>query len=269
MSSFIILPSNSSFDTYPDNTPSCYKVHLTRPVELGKGDWEVGLAEIQYTHSWYTLQSDVLFYVHFSYTGTENDVDDFQDALMLDRGYYTSIKHVCSTMSSKILKKYKLKEINLEYNRKTEKVVINVGDVVLNVENQERPFSVSLRLPKVLCDMFGFRTAKDGSWCTFQRTVKSEYTADIYQGNYSIYVYCNLVQPHLVGDQAHSLLRIIPVNIENQGKVVTNTYQKVQYYPLSFDRFDTVEINIKDDTNNFISFERGKSIVTLHLREKK
>ena len=54
---YLTLPSNSSMELYPDNTLAHYVTKLPQRIELD-GQWEVGLVEIQYPHSWYNIPED-------------------------------------------------------------------------------------------------------------------------------------------------------------------------------------------------------------------
>ena len=50
MDSFkIYLPSNASFERFPNNTPSNYQTHLTEAIQLS-GQWEVGVESIFYSN---------------------------------------------------------------------------------------------------------------------------------------------------------------------------------------------------------------------------
>ena len=91
---------------------------------------------------------------------------------------------------------------------------------------------------------------------------------DIHQGFYSLYVYCNLIEPWLVGDTRAPLLRIVPVE-GHGGQMITKTYQHIQYLPLSQKHFRTIDIDIKKDTGEKVPFELGKLVVTLHFRKQK
>ena len=44
---YVTLPSDSSMNTYPDNTVAHYVTKLPRPINLD-GDYEVALAELIY-----------------------------------------------------------------------------------------------------------------------------------------------------------------------------------------------------------------------------
>ncbi|TKS65887.1 hypothetical protein D9C73_028356 [Collichthys lucidus] len=54
---YVTLPSNASKDVFKNNTSSNYTVDLAKAIELN-GEWEVGLCEIIYPHTWYTLPRD-------------------------------------------------------------------------------------------------------------------------------------------------------------------------------------------------------------------
>jgi hypothetical protein len=54
----VTLPSNSNMSSYPNNEPSNYTVQLAHPIEL-KGDWEVALVSVQYTHNWITMKEPI------------------------------------------------------------------------------------------------------------------------------------------------------------------------------------------------------------------
>ena len=54
----VTLPSNSNMSSYPNNEPSNYTVQLAHPIEL-KGDWEVALVSVQYTHNWITTTEPI------------------------------------------------------------------------------------------------------------------------------------------------------------------------------------------------------------------
>ena len=92
--------------------------------------------------------------------------------------------------------------------------------------------------------------------------------ADVTRGVNSLYVYCPLVEPRMVGDAQVPLLRIVPV-AGRDGEMMTRAFDHIQYCPLVLRRFQTVEIDIRDDTGVKIPFERGRVVVTLHCRRRK
>ena len=96
-------------------------------------------------------------------------------------------------------------------------------------------------------------------------TTTANRAADINQGFYALYVYSDLVQPQVVGDSLVPLLRAVPVKGKD-GDYIHHNYVAPMYLPLQRNYFSTVEINIRDDTGQPVSFETGKVIVTVHIR---
>jgi hypothetical protein len=101
---------------------------------------------------------------------------------------------------------------------------------------------------------------------------KSVYTAervcDLQRGFYSLFIYCDLVEPIVVGDAKVPLLRTVNI-AGRESLTVSRIYQNVQYVPVHKKQFDTIELDIRDDTGRKVPFERGKVIVTLHFRLRK
>ena len=96
----------------------------------------------------------------------------------------------------------------------------------------------------------------------------ADWVADVTRGVNSLYVYCPLVEPRMVGDAQVPLLRIVPVE-GRDAEMVPRVFDPVQYCPLVLRRIQTVEIDIRDDTGVKIQFERGRVVVTLHCRKRK
>ena len=49
----------------------------------------------------------------------------------------------------------------------------------------------------------------------------------------------------------------------------TRVLDLIQYCPLLQKLFQTVEIDLRDDTGSIVPFERGRVVVTLHCRKRK
>ena len=54
---YLQCPSNASMDIFKTNTLSSYIVNFKQPIVL-KGEYDVGLAEIQYPRSWNNIRTD-------------------------------------------------------------------------------------------------------------------------------------------------------------------------------------------------------------------
>ncbi len=54
---YLTLPSNSSMNYCANNTLTHYTTKFQKITDLD-GTWEIGLAEIQYPHSWYSVKNN-------------------------------------------------------------------------------------------------------------------------------------------------------------------------------------------------------------------
>ena len=81
----------------------------------------------------------------------------------------------------------------------------------------------------------------------------------------TLYVYTDIIQNQLVGDVRVRLLRVVPVKSRYEDTTCV-TYEQFQFLPLSRSNIQTIEINIRSDTGQLVSFESGKSIATLVFR---
>ena len=83
----------------------------------------------------------------------------------------------------------------------------------------------------------------------------------------ALYVYIGIIQNQLVGNVKAPLLRVVPVK-SRYGKAAPVTFEQLQFLPLNRSNIQTIEINKRSNTGELVSFESGKSIVTLEFRRK-
>ena len=83
-----------------------------------------------------------------------------------------------------------------------------------------------------------------------------------------LYVNCDLAaDSHVVGDAMVPLLKAVSVS-GSHGDTVAYEARVLDWLPLSRNRFDTIRVLITDGTGKPVPFERGHSMVRVHVREK-
>ena len=93
---YLTLPSNSSMNYFPNNTLTHYTTNLPKITDLD-GAWEIGLAEIQYPHSWYNVNNNEAWLkVHFY---KESELQNH--LLLLPDWYYSSVKRIIKAIEGK------------------------------------------------------------------------------------------------------------------------------------------------------------------------
>jgi len=94
---------------------------------------------------------------------------------------------------------------------------------------------------------------------------------DIDSGMTSLFVYSSVVAPRMVGDSLVPLLRVVPLR-EERKKKFNDTYhefRKVHYSPVCNVNTDLIEVDIRRDDGEVVSFTSGKTILTLHFRPRR
>ena len=100
---------------------------------------------------------------------------------------------------------------------------------------------------------------------TYSGMVQSLFVADPNASFPVIYVYCDLVEPQIVGDVQASLLKIVKVDGKD-GEMINVHYSRPYYVPVIRQHFQTIQIDIRLHSGEFVPFERDKVIMVLHFR---
>ena len=112
---FLVLPSNASMGTHPNNTLAQYITNLPRRISLS-GDWECGLTEIHYPHDWYNIRNARLMVEHAGKMETDAYFED---------GYYSSAKMLVRALNDGV----KGGSVTFSYDPVTQKVCVHMkGD---------------------------------------------------------------------------------------------------------------------------------------------
>ena len=119
-----------------------------------------------------------------------------------------------------------------------------------------------IELSALMQYMLGFKQR------VFSKTTVADYPPDLRGGIDSLYVYCDLCEPQIVGNSMERLIRILPVGGE-YGEVIHRVFAAPHYVGVLHRDFSTVEISIKTDGNLNVPFAFGKTVVKLHFRRKR
>ena len=281
MSSFYVtLPSDSSFKYFPTNKLTNYVTKLPQPIDL-KGDWEVGLYEIQFPTTWYNITEEmaVLKYTSFGSNALMHAI------ISPPAGHYDDPAELMDMINGAIATVEREASCRFHYNSISKKVSIDFLG----------PMPVTLSMKKEFAELLGFdwlkKPKEDEEYYTnlaidtkegFMEDVfgmlefnasgkypyKGDKVCDLQRGFYSLYVYSDAVQPKIVGDAKVPLLRTVNVN-EESWRMVTRIYETIQYSPVQRKHFDVIEVDIRDSVGRKVPFQTGQVIVMLHFRLKK
>ena len=96
----VTLPSDASLDCFPQNTVAHFTTKLSQTIRL-EGDYEVGLAEIIYPHSWYNVDNSTRQY----WFGIRSDGREIKTC-HLKSGYYVDGTVLANELSRQCVKHY-------------------------------------------------------------------------------------------------------------------------------------------------------------------
>ena len=89
------------------------------------------------------------------------------------------------------------------------------------------------------------------------------------RGIYNFYIYCNLCLPIRVGDILAPLLQTVAVEGGKKWGTTQNiSYNRPIYVPIQQTVFNSIQLEIRDDTGERIHFGTGKTSITLHFRRR-
>jgi len=257
---YITLPSSTrkSDELFINNTASCYKIQLPKEIYL-QNKYEVALTEITYPHTWPTFNDAEQYsftFIHSDDYLLDNMPDSRNFTIPIDQGHYLSIKDLLEKMNDAFQEQREdapyVHHLRFSFNNISQRVKIFMKDD-----------KGSLMLSSGLCDVLGFERGQ-----YFNETITAPYAADITRGFNALYVYCDLCEPQIVGDTFAPLLRTVFLS-GKPGEMVNTIFDPPHYVPISINKkFQTVEIDIKNDVDENISFETGKVICKLHFRQK-
>ena len=240
---YLTLPSNSSIIYFPNNTVANFRVKLAEAIVL-PGQWEVALIGLHFPYTWSTIRKGVQ--QTFLY---KNGNSPYQTVVLKDT-HYSSIDQLTKALNASMSKEEQMK-VKFSYIRSSCKVLVDVKH------------GTTVWVTGDIATILGF----DQDTFIEKKTL-SPYVADINGGFSSMYVYSDIVDVQFVGDVKVPLLRI--VNIEGEyGKNIHASFRNLQYVPVKVNSFESIEIHIKNDRDESVSFASGKSIATLHFRQKR
>ena len=86
-------------------------------------------------------------------------------------------------------------------------------------------------------------------------------------GNVStLYLYCDVVDPIIVGNTKSSLLSVIPCR-GNFGEMIHHTVAYPRYLPLMNSTIDSIRVELLSEFDEPIDFNWGSTIIVLHFKK--
>lgn len=196
----------------------------------------MALVDFIYPHTWYNVRSDNNL---FGFDLGEGEIEGRR----VPPGCYETIPDLIRAMTLVAFKN----KIDFHYNSVTKRVKIITDE------------TSKVILHDGLAELLGF---EPGEYSGFQR---SPFVADPKASFPVMYMYCDLVEPQIVGDVQAPLLKIITVDGKD-GEIINARYARPFYLPVIRQHFQTIQMDLRLHSGALVPFERGKVFATVHFR---
>jgi hypothetical protein len=284
----------SAIASAKQNKTNDFRIQLPYPIQLTGPGWEVALVEIMYPRSWNNINESVVPLQHQLLSDSELPENCIQitmptryatssttnyhfktHTLTVPGGYYDTVDKLVEALNketelliitdgtdktnvetTKWLRKELPNWLQFSYNPIIQRISIWVSDKVKFV-----------RISEHLKYMLGFDD-KDVDEFLPGNKYLARFPTDLRGGTDSLYVYCDLVEPQIVGNVRVPLLRTVPVT-GSYGQVIDEIFHSPHYMSLQQTSFSSIHLTINSDTNEPLRFQFGKSVIKLHFRKRR
>ena len=252
MSGNFILPSNASYEEFPDNTASAYKVKLPERLSYERGKYEIALRSITYHHNWYNVK-DAYVKVHYR----DADGKKITTTVQFPDGRYYDQVSVLIKLHAVLAAARMTEFFRVEYS------IVNVCPFLLFHRGD-----YGVQFSPDLADFLGFVPGKvyKKRRCNIGKLLapNEPHVNTVYE---HLYVYCNLCADRVVGDSMVPCLYAVPVKWSDEStELMHKVIDEPMYVPVAGVDTDIVEIDIRRRDGQSVAFNRGNVIVAIQIR---
>lgn len=255
MSLYMTLPSNGSMTIHKDNTTANFVTQLHEPVHLAGGSWEMALVELHYPQTLFNVTKDQNYISVTRKTSVGKKKFRIYERVDIKPGYYETGEMLLRAINDAIK--------HLDINIAPLSDMDAAGCIsIKNSKDEEHEINFA---PKLAAQLGYGHNITDGVCPSVGRAI------DVDAGTpKSIFVYCSVIEPQIVGDEIVPLLRIVNTQYKTHkfGEQVTQRFLNLLYVPVMMHEIRNIEIDLRDDTGNSLPFEAGTSAVVLHFRRR-
>lgn len=288
---YIILPTVKNLSNF----------NTQLPVDISLcGTWEVGLSEISFTKSWNTLiENQFVELLTFFYDAANKNIKVHRNEFAFVPSGLYSKQELVAKINLAIAKFIKIEFPNEKIKniilKKRPEVTIENNKIILKPGLKHNNELIIIRPQIKLCQALGIdyslimEKTNNLFSAYYQYYAKPENAADLFREPViftsnpidmetvkSFNVYSDICVPRIVGNQLKQLLRIVQIPEHKKfGEQITVLYTSPQYSRIKSNSFNKILINIKEtlknseeeEQDNYIPFQFGEVIITLHFRQ--
>lgn len=269
---YLTLISNSSAEYYPNNTTSSFTVHLPQKLML-KGIWCAGVAEIHYKYNFFNVtDGNNVIFADFTILGNSsnkdsknnsvdrrehaNAVEKHESAIFrIEPGFYKSVVDVVTAINKQTADRFggNILEVDSLTNR----------TIIRHDKINKRPEAIYLK--GRLAIQLGFQPNVN-----LMNLRKSPNAGNVHFGvPDQMLVYTDIMEPTIIGHEKAYVIKIVntaPKSLEFGDSCYTE-FQHIHYMVLQRKEFESISIDIRDYTGEYMPFLHGVLTVKLHFKK--
>ena len=196
---------------FPDNKTLNFVTKLSRTLQLD-GEWEVGLAEIDYPHTWYNIRegkNSVEIYAPDKFDLVYQTVE-----YSIQPGYYEKVQDLIDALYKAGLAN--LTDVVLSYDDTSERVTVKCAKRAV------------VKLRGDMARMFGFLNDT-----TIRASDRKGFTLALPEtGNQYFHIYTDIIKSQYHSDVVVPVLCTVTVK-EEHGNYLSKNFERPHYVPLS------------------------------------
>lgn len=276
---YLTLPSDASMLNHPDNHGGCYTVDLPTTLHVNSHSWECALVEMIYNRDFpQILKEDIWIGICINdaqggtWSNCAGETITDEEATVIYQNARSFVESVFEPLLVRVLKAAKITYTGLE-------VTIDANDYVTIViasakHTSRRP--IRIEMSTSLARIMGFTRSQLKENRYLQSTINHNFTSirtyfpvKLSRAISGLWVYTNIIQPHITGHSTSPLLRVIPLD-NNSTNDATNVVQiqRPYYFNLSMDEIQSVTISIYNENGSVPIIFASPVVIKLNIRRK-
>lgn len=243
---YITLVASDTSD--PKNTSSRFTTRLPETLHLSKDRHKIGLVDIIFPATIQNFASGgqlTIKYTDRVKNPTNPKKTKSNDFIRVPGGHYESAQQLEQILNSnKEVQPY----VRFYFSKDNQhfKIEFDIGNVK------------EIYMQPDLAYFLGFEKN------VFRQPTEAEHRVDYFNQTSVMYVYCDVIEPSIMGSKKHQLLQCCPVT-GSFGQMIRQTFNPIRYVPILFDTLDSIRIEILSEQGRPIHFSYGSVVLLLHI----
>lgn len=222
------------------------------------GSWSVGLAEIHYNYNFFnvTANNNELIAVKEEENLPENSLQSIH-TVDITPGYYGCVSDLVDTINAELKKRWMTAAPLILIDKINSRTIVNKHNAYKKLEKISFHGRLAMQL--------GFEPDDN--------ILKHDLSPHIGNTNFGVpdqmLIYTDIIEPTYIGHEKASVLKIVNTNTNSYkfGDICYKEYTHIHYMNVQKREFESVSVDIRDYTGEFIPFQHGILTIKLHFKK--